>query len=54
MAGFGPNPELLDASVQTLEVAVLAMLIGILLGLMLALIKTSGNRSIRWLAIFFD
>ncbi len=48
---FRRLPELLDASVQTLEVAVLAMLIGILLGLVLALAKMSGHRSIRWLAI---
>ena len=47
---FRRLPELLEASVQTMEVAVLGMLIGILLGLMLALIKMSGNRSITWFA----
>ncbi len=34
-----------------MQVAVLAMLIGILLGLVLALVRMSGNRSITWFAI---
>jgi len=47
---FRRLPELLEASILTLEVSVLAMLIGILLGLALALIKMSGIRSITWFA----
>ncbi len=47
---FRRLPELLEASIPTLEVAVLSMLIGILLGLSLALIRMSGIRSITWFA----
>ncbi len=43
-------PELLDAGLTTMEVAVLAMLIGIVLGLMLAFVRMSGIRSVTWLA----
>lgn len=44
---------MLEASLQTVEIAVLAMLIGIFLGLMLAFIKKSENRSITWFAVMW-
>lgn len=44
-------PDLLEAALVTLEVAVLSMVIGILIGLVLALIKMSGNRSTVWFAV---
>jgi len=47
---FRRLPDLLGAGVETMQVAVLAMLIGILLGLVLAFIRMSGNRSITWFA----
>jgi polar amino acid transport system permease protein len=47
---FRTLPDLLEAGVVTLEVAVLAMLVGIVLGLVLALIRMSGRRSITWFA----
>ncbi|NQU71015.1 MAG: amino acid ABC transporter permease [Rhodospirillales bacterium] len=47
---FRRLPDLLGAGLETMEVAVLAMLIGILLGLMLAFIRMSDNRSITWFA----
>lgn len=43
-------PDLLEAGLLTLEVAVEAMLIGILLGLALAMVRMSGRRSITWFA----
>ena len=43
---FRRLPELLEAGLVTLEVAVLSMLIGIAVGLALALIRMSGKRSI--------
>ena len=43
-------PDLLEAGLLTLEVAVEAMVIGILLGLALAMIRMSGRRSITWVA----
>ena len=44
-------PDLLEAALVTLEVAVLSMVIGILIGLVLALIRMSGNRSTVWFAV---
>jgi len=35
----------------TMEVAVLAMLLGVLLGLALAMVRMSGNRSVTWFAV---
>ena len=48
---FRKLPDLLEAGLLTLEVAVEAMLIGIVLGLALAMIRMSGRRSISWFAI---
>ena len=48
---FRTLPDLLQAGLLTMEVAVLAMLIGIALGLGLALIRMSGRRSILWFAV---
>lgn len=36
---------------MTMEVAVLAMLVGIVLGLVLAVIRMSGMRSVTWIAV---
>lgn len=47
---FRTLPELLEAGLVTMEVAVLAMLAGIVLGLALALIRMSARRSITWFA----
>ena len=47
---FRKLPDLLWAGLETVEVSVLAMLFGILLGLMLAFIRMSGRRSITWFA----
>ena len=47
---FRKLPDLLEAGLLTLEVAVEAMVIGILLGLALAMIRMSGRRSITWVA----
>lgn len=44
-------PDLLEAALVTLEVTVLSMVIGILIGLVLALIRMSGNRSTVWFAV---
>lgn len=48
---FRKLPDLLEAALVTLEAAVLSMIIGILIGLVLALIRMSGNRSIVWFAV---
>ena len=48
---FRKLPDLLEAGLLTLEVAVEAMLIGIVLGLALAMIRMSGRRSISWFAV---
>lgn len=40
-------PELLEASLVTLEVAVLSMVLGIILGLMLAMMKLYGNTAMK-------
>ncbi len=47
---FRNLPNLFEAGLLTLEVAVEAMVIGILLGLALAMIRMSGRRSITWFA----
>ncbi|MDH3376955.1 MAG: amino acid ABC transporter permease [Gammaproteobacteria bacterium] len=44
-------PDLLEAGLVTMEVAVLAMLLGVLLGLALAMVRMSGNRSVTWFAV---
>ncbi|RED47765.1 amino acid ABC transporter permease [Aestuariispira insulae] len=43
-------PELIEAGLLTMEVAVLAMLLGIVLGMMLAFIRMSGRRELTWFA----
>lgn len=43
-------PQLLEAGLLTLEVAVLSMLIGIVIGLLLALARMSGRRPATWVA----
>lgn len=43
-------PDLLQAALVTMEVAVLAMLVGIIVGMLLAVIRMSGWRSITWIA----
>lgn len=48
---FRKLPDLLEAGLVTMEVAVLAMLVGIALGLALALIRMSGIRAISWFAV---
>jgi hydroxyproline transport system permease protein len=48
---FRRLPELLEAGLTTMEVAVLAMALGMVLGLGLALIRMSGIRSITWFAV---
>ena len=48
---FRKLPELLEAALVTLEAAVLSMVIGILIGLVLALVRMSGKHSIVWFAV---
>ncbi len=48
---FRKLPDLLDAGILTMEVAVEALLIGVVLGLVLAMIRMSGRRSIAWFAV---
>lgn len=43
-------PELLDAGLLTMEVAVLSMIIGVVIGLLLALARMSGPAPLRWFA----
>lgn len=47
---FRQLPALLEAALVTMEVAVLAMLVGIVLGMLLAIIRMSGWRSITWIS----
>lgn len=47
---FRELPNLLEAALVTMEVAVLAMLVGIVLGMLLAIVRMSGRRSITWIA----
>jgi polar amino acid transport system permease protein len=44
-------PDLLAAGLTTMEVAVLAMLVGIVIGLVLAIIRMSGIRAITWIPL---
>lgn len=46
---FRELPSLLEAALVTMEVAVLAMLVGIVLGMLLAIVRMSGRRSITWI-----
>ena len=48
---FRKLDQLIAAGWVTMEVAVLAMLVGIVLGLLLALMKMSNSRSLRWMAV---
>jgi polar amino acid transport system permease protein len=48
---FRKLPDLLEAGLVTMEVAVLAMLLGVVLGLALAMVRMSGNRSVTWFAV---
>ncbi len=48
---FRRLPELLEAGLVTLEVAVLSMLIGIVIGLLLAMARMSGPRPLSWFAV---
>jgi polar amino acid transport system permease protein len=43
-------PDLIDAALLTLQVAILAMLIGIVIGLCLALIRLHMKGSLYWFA----
>lgn len=43
-------PDLLEASLVTLQVAVLAIVLGIVLGIALALIRMNGRGPLRWFA----
>ncbi|HMB78005.1 MAG TPA: amino acid ABC transporter permease [Kiloniellaceae bacterium] len=43
-------PDLIDAGFKTLEVAVEAMILGVIIGLCLALIRLSGRFGITWIA----
>ena len=48
---FRKLPDLLEAGLVTLEVAILAMLIGIGIGLILALLRMHGPRYLSWIAV---
>jgi len=48
---FRKLPDLLEAGLVTMEVAVLAMLVGVVLGLALAMVRMSGLKSITWFAV---
>jgi His/Glu/Gln/Arg/opine family amino acid ABC transporter permease subunit len=47
---FRKLPDLLEAGLVTMEVAVLAILVGVVIGLSLAIVRMSGIRSITWIA----
>lgn len=47
---FRKLPELLEASLVTLQVSVLSMIIGIAIGLVLALLRMSGPKPLAWVA----
>ncbi len=47
---FRSLPDLLEASLTTLQVASLAMLLGIIIGFILAVSRLRGNGSIYWIA----
>jgi len=48
---FRKWPDLLEAGLLTMEVALLALLLGIAIGLVLALVRMSGRKSIVWFAV---
>jgi len=48
---FRKLPDLLEAGLVTMEVAVLAMVVGILLGLGLAIMRMQGPRPLAWFAV---
>jgi His/Glu/Gln/Arg/opine family amino acid ABC transporter permease subunit len=48
---FRKLPDLLEAGLVTMEVAVLAMLVGVVLGLALAVMRMSGSRAITWFPV---
>lgn len=43
-------PDLLEASLVTLQVSVLSMIIGIVIGLVLALLRMNGPKPLAWIA----
>jgi len=47
---FKKLPELLEAGLLTLEVAVLSMIIGVVIGLLLAIARMSAPTPLRWFA----
>ncbi|MCZ4280037.1 amino acid ABC transporter permease [Kiloniella laminariae] len=50
---FRQLPDLFEAGLLTLEVAILSMILGIMLGLILALLRMNGPRPLRWIANFW-
>lgn len=48
---FRQLPDLLQAGLVTMEMAVLAMLVGIGIGLLLAIVRMSGMRAISWIPL---
>lgn len=48
---FRKLPDLLEAGLVTMEVAILALVVGVLIGLALAIIRMSAMRSITWFAV---
>jgi len=47
---FRDLPDLIAASLVTLQVAALAMILGVIIGLILALIRMHGRGPLRWFA----
>ena len=48
---FRDLPDLIEAGLVTLQVAVLSMLIGIAVGIALAIMKMKGGATLRWFAV---
>ncbi len=48
---FRKWPDLLEAGLLTMEVAMLALLFGIVIGLLLALVRMSERKTITWFAV---
>ena len=48
---FRQLPDLLDAGLLTMEVAILSMMIGIVIGMLLALARMGGPAPLRWVAV---
>jgi polar amino acid transport system permease protein len=48
---FRKWPDLLEAGLLTMEVAMLALLFGIVIGLLLALVRMSERKTIAWFAV---